>query len=763
MSAPGPTPTPIPTPTTPEPTGTRVVHLRSNGLSVVVETGGSGLPRIAYWGRDLGPASEEDLRDVVELSRQQPVRGYLDTPPEVPVVPEASRGFQGRPAVTGHRGARGWSTRFEVTDLRTTGDGEPAGETASVGRFGAGEVGDIDEGDPVVVGSVTFQAEDRAAGLDLTWTLEMLRGGVARQRARLRNTGQGVFDVDQVSLVAPVPARAVELLDFAGRWSKERVPQRSPFQVGSHVRESRRGRTGADAATVLLAGERDFTFDHGELWGVHVAWSGNHLTYAESLSSGERVLGGGELLTPGEVRLAEGDAYETPWIYLSWGDGLDDLAARFHQFLRARPTHPRTPRPVTLNVWQAVYFDQDRDTLTRLARLAARIGVERFVIDDGWFLGRRDDWRGLGDWYVDPDVWPGTSLADFAELVHSLGMQFGLWFEPEMINPDSDLYRAHPDWVLQPGVDGRLPLPARHQQVLNLAVPEAWEHIRGRIVSVVREVGVDYIKWDHNRDLVEAGDARTGRPLVHEQTAAVYRLLARVKAECPGLEIESCSSGGARVDLGILEHTDRVWPSDCIDAVERQDILRWTSQLLPLELLGTHIEAERSHTTGRHLPLELRAVTALFGHMGIEWDITEASEEDLRRLTEWIDLYKDQRDLLHTGRLVRQDVPWLGAQALGVVSQPDARRALWSLRVLERTGRSPTGTVAIPGLDADLHYLVRRVGPASDVDVPGGWFPAWWTDGQILSGRVLAQVGLAVPHLEVDSALVVLLEAVDPR
>lgn len=232
-------------------------------------------------------------------------------------------------------------------------------------------------------------------------------------------------------------------------------------------------------------------------------------------------------------------------------------------------------------------------------------------MDDGWFRHRRHDRAGLGDWYVDEKVWP-EGLRPLADHVHGLGMQFGLWFEPEMVNPDSDLARAHPDWLLAD--PERLPFEQRSQHVLDVAHPDAHAYLLQRISTLVREVGIDYIKWDHNRDLADA--VHDGRPGVHTQTTAVYRLLDELRSRHPGLEIESCSSGGARADLGILERTDRIWGSDNIDPIEHQAIQRWTSLLLPHELIGSHVGSAPAHISHRHTALVLRCATVLFGHAG---------------------------------------------------------------------------------------------------------------------------------------------------
>ena len=222
-----------------------------------------------------------------------------------------------------------------------------------------------------------------------------------------------------------------------------------------------------------MSGLRASGSPSGEIWAVHVAWSGNHTHYAERLSTGEQVIGGGELLLPGEVVLAQGESYASPWVYGSYGTGLDEVARRFHRYLRSRRQHPSSDRPVTLNVWEAVYFDHDLERLVELAEVAAEIGVERYVLDDGWFGARRHDRAGLGDWTVSTDVWP-DGLHPLVDKVTGLGMQFGLWFEPEMINLDSDAARAHPEWVMATGqrTAGELSLPtgdqSRHTRVLRL-------------------------------------------------------------------------------------------------------------------------------------------------------------------------------------------------------------------------------------------------------------------------------------------------------
>ena len=706
---------------------TRLVHLRADGVSLVLDGEPDLLPAVLHWGADLGSTTDDDLRALRSVLVPPVVPNTMDEPVRLCVLAQHADGWAGLPGLRGHRGGRDWSPRFTATSW------EPV--VASEGG-----------------GTLTVRAVDPVARLDLGLTIRLEPSGLVRLQAVLRNDDPAEpYQLDGLVLTVPVPVTSAELLDLTGRWSHERVPQRQPFTVGARVRDSRRGRTGHDASLLLAAGAPGFGFRSGEAWAVHTAWSGNHRTYAERLPSGHAVLGGGELLLPGEVSLAPGKSYTTPWLVAAYGDGLDEASARIHTWLRSRPGHPRSPRPVVLNTWEAVYFDHDLATLTRLADVAADVGVERFVLDDGWFRGRRHDRAGLGDWYVDEAVWP-DGLEPLVSHVRGLGMEFGLWVEPEMVNLDSDLARGHPDWVLATG--GRLPPESRHQQVLDLAVPEAFEYVLGRLDALLGEYDIAFLKWDHNRDLVDAGHGPDGRPGVHDQTVAVYRLLDELRRRHPGVEVESCSSGGGRADLEILSRTDRVWASDCNDALERQRIQRWTGMLLPPELVGAHIGPPVSHTTGRTHRLAFRAGTALAGHLGIEWDISRAESGERAELAAWVSLYRRLRPLLHSGTVVHADHahPWVHGVIAG-----DRTHAVYWVVALESTVVAPPGRVRLPGLDPGRRYRVRPLSPGDHP--PAFGTPPWMAGGEVvLSGIVLGRVGVEVPALWPESLL--LLEVV---
>jgi alpha-galactosidase len=701
------------------------LYLRSAGRSLLIDLSAPE-PAFVHWGADLG----EDLPDPGLL--QDPVPpSSLDIPVRLGLPPQASSGWRGRPGLRGSRDGKGFSPRLRLVSAERT----------------AAAAGVITQSDP---------------GLGLSVRTELLldAGGLLRMRHELTNDAGPDYRLEGLELVLPAGPAAAELLDLTGRWCRERHPQRRPLQQGTWVRSGRHGRTGHDASLVLAAGSAGFSNRSGEVWAVHLGWSGNHETFADTLASARTVLGAGELLGSGEVTLAAGSSYRTPWLYAAYSDcGLDGITESFYSWFRNRPHHPARPRPVVLNTWEAVYFEHSLDTLTDLAESGADLGVERFVLDDGWFRGRRDDTRGLGDWYVDEAVWP-DGLTPLIDAVTARGMEFGLWVEPEMVNEDSDVVRVHPDWISGPALpDGTVRIPERwrNQQVLDLANPDAWNYIHERLDALLNEYNISYLKWDQNRDLAEMG--HDGKPSVHAQTKAVYRLLDTLRAAHPGVEIESCSSGGARVDLGILERTDRIWTSDCNDALERQTIQRWTELIIPPELVGAHVGPTTSHTTHRTHSLSFRALTALFGHFGMEWDIRTVTGQERDELKKVIALYKQYRGLIHTGRAINSDHPDPAMLLRGVISE-DTREGLFILAALATSGYEMPGQVCLPGLEAKTRYKVEVLYPTAKTTFTQAVPPAWTLGDAEATGQYLACVGLPMPNLNPEHAILIAATAV---
>ncbi|WP_211247560.1 alpha-galactosidase [Cryptosporangium arvum] len=712
-----------------------IALLRAAGVSLVLDLAGP-VPAVLHWGADLGELDRADL----EALRLTGVTEVPHNSPEVPrrlsLLPFERDMWPGTPGYAGH-----------LAGTRTTPRPEP-------------------RADAVVTGNVVeIPLADPITGLEIDVRVELNRFGLIELSHVVRRPAGDAdadvpFDFGGILAQLPVPSRATEILDFTGRWARERQPQRLPVVDGAHRRDMRRGKPGPGSPYLTMVGTHGFAGRTGEVWGVHLAWSGDTTWLVERLpepaGAASAVLAAGELLRAGEVRLGPGEQYTSPTAFFGWSDrGTDGIADRFHAYLRARASHPARPRPVIVNTWEAVYFDHRLEPLLELVDRAAEIGAERFVLDDGWFLGRRADNAGLGDWRVDRTVWK-DGLGPLADRVRERGLEFGLWFEPEMVNLDSELARNHPEWILAPA-EGVGPAE-RQQYVVNVAHPDAYEYLLSSISDLVAEYGIAYIKWDHNRLLQEAVSRVDGRPGVSAQTHAVYRLFDALRERHPGLEIESCSSGGGRIDLGILARTDRVWASDCIDPVERVLIDRWTMQLLPPELVGMHVGAPRSHTTARETDLSFRMASALLGHAGIEWNLNQRSPEELALITSWIGFHKSIRDLVASGTVVHADLADAATTLTGVVA-PERDHAVF---VYSRTTTSPStqsGRVVLPGLEPSRKYAVRIVTEAGSPAYGARVAPPWTGESVVLAGSALSGVGLAMPTLHPAQALVLELRA----
>ena len=713
-----------------------LIHLESPSTSVIVDVS-TGVPTILHWGAALGHiarASSAD-HDAITAMFVYPVsRGALDVVAPLSLMPEHGSGFPGRPGLSGRRhDGSAWAPRFS----------------------GDATIPTIHQPDPH---SLVSTATDLVAGVELRveMTLDPVTE-VLRLRAVLTNVAETPYDVDNLTLSLALPGQAREALTFGGRWTREFAQHRQRFDHDALLIENYRGRTSHDRVPVAFAGTRGFNASTGEVWAVHLGWSANSRIVLDPGRDGRRSIQIGELLLPGEIQLAGGDSYTTPWVYAAYsGLGTNEISGAFHRHVRAQPNHPNTVRPVTLNTWEAVYFDHDLTTLSALADRAAEIGVERFVLDDGWFHLRRNDHAGLGDWWVDTDVWP-NGLDPIINHVLGLGMEFGLWFEPEMVNPDSDLYRAHPDWVLtDPGYQ---PVLGRHQLVLDLSRPQVSEYLYQAIHKVLSAHCISFIKWDMNRDIVHGShDHRAG---VHGQTEALYALLARIRQSHPLVEIESCSSGGGRTDFAVLDTTCRFWTSDCNDALERQHIQQGFSLLFPPELMGAHIGPPHSHTTGRHQSLAFRTATAFFGHLGVEWNLLHTTEDQRAYLRDAIAFHKDMRPLLHSGTVRHFDHPDDAIICHGVIAA-DKSSALVSIAQVASTTSLVNDRVRIDGLDGTTLYRVNMAPMLIMAHVelgPAAVQPAWLRNGLMATGQQLAVVGLQPPIMNPESAIIISIQA----
>ena len=686
---------------------------------------------VLYWGAAL-PLSV-DVAALECFSVRQGMHGVADVSLPLSLAMEPGLGHPMFHGFAAHREGKDWGSLFEV-----------------------GKVVPRDQGAKIM-------CRDERTRLGLEYEIDFdAHSGVLRIRSTLTNYGATALDVnDMMTACLPVPERTTDIIGFTGRWTQEFTKERVKRSAGSYVRENRSGRTSHFSYPGILLAATDTNESAGEVYGFHLAFSGNHRLRVDSLTDGRVLASLGALLLPGEVRLATGESYASPEIVAAYsGAGLSALSRKFQDHVRTkllRPEMRAKPRPVHYNTWEAVYFDHDVAKLKELATRAADIGVERFVLDDGWFGGRRNDQAGLGDWTVSRDVYP-DGIGPLIDHVTGLGMEFGLWFEPEMVNADSDLYRAHPDWVL--GLEGVKQVPFRSQLALDISRPEVADYLFNAIDAILRDHDIRYIKWDMNRDLNHPG-GQGGAPHALAQVQALYDLLDRVRAAHPNVEIESCSSGGARADMGVLAHSDRVWTSDSNDALDRQVIQRGASFFLPPEVLGCHVGPAKCHVTGRRLSMDMRAGTALMGHMGLELNLLTERAADLDVLKNAIYLHKKHRALLHNGDQYRLDTaPQLLAS--GVVAR-DKSEAIYSVAYVASDAKVLPGRFKFDGLDPERQYRLQLIWPTNRQAIKGPSAIETLNltgEGAVFNGAVLMHNGLQLPHAFPETCLLFYVAAI---
>lgn len=670
-----------------------------------------GRPHIAYWG--AAHPLDAPPPDARLLQRAVP-HGMLDAGEAFDLLPQAGHGFTGTPAVAIGRASGAFVTQMVLSHIRRR------------------------------QGGLDLVLADGRAGLEAVVAVDVdAPTGVAAFRTCLRNVSDETLHLDWLAAAA-LELPEGEIVGFGGRWAREFAPHRFRLPAGLWASEARTGRTSHHAPPFLVAGEAGFDETHGRVLGLHFAWSGDHRLFAERLRDGRLQAQGGELFWPGEMSLAAGEAYQTPTLYAARSDtGLNGLSDRLHPFVRDRILGGRLrakPRPVHFNTWEAVYFRHEVGALKALADVAAEVGAERFVLDDGWFRGRDDDTAGLGDWSPDPGKYP-DGLGPLIDHVRACGLEFGLWVEPEMANADSDLLRAHPDWIL--GEPGRVQPVGRGQFVLDLTRAEVSDAVFAQLDALLTAYPIAYLKWDMNRDLTHP--ASRGRPASHAQTRAVYALIDRLRNAHPHVEIEACASGGGRADYAVLSRAERIWTSDCNDPIERQAIQRAVSIFFPPEVMGAHVGPADSHTTARTTRLDLRSMTALFGHMGVEADIRDFSPRERAALKAAIDLHKQLRPLLHSGRLVRQAYGDPGAMAFAVVGPGGA---VVSLAQLDTPLAAVGPPLRLAGLDADAVYDVTLLNPPRRPEAAMKQIPALARGETVrASGLWIAEAGLPTPIL----------------
>ena len=537
---------------------------------------------------------------------------------------------------------------------------------------------------------------------------------VIARSSKVINQGKETCYLESLtSLSLDLPDADYDWLQLSGAWARERHIKERPLQQGIQSIESTRGISSPHHNPFVALKRPETTEFSGPVLGAALVYSGNFLIQAEVDTYDVTRLQIGINPFGFEWKLAAGQSFTSPEALLVYSEqGLNGMSQVFHQLFRrrlARGYWRERVRPVLINNWEATYFDFSEDQLLELAEKAQEVGVELFVLDDGWFGQRTNDRAGLGDWFVNPERLP-QGLGSLAERIHGLGMKFGLWFEPEMVNKDSQLYRTHPDWLL--AVPDRQPHHGRNQFVLDYSRSEVVDEIFERLSAVIEEAQLDYIKWDMNRPLTDvfsaAWPADQQGEIFHRYVLGVYDLYERLISRYPRLLFESCSSGGGRFDPGMLYYAPQAWTSDDSDAIERLKIQYGTSLLYPLSSMGAHVSIVPNHQTNRLTPLKTRGNVAFFGSFGYELDLNQLSPEELAEVREQIAFYKCHRELIHNGTFYRLQSPFKGdgQTAWMVVSQDQNTALLGTFKVLNQVNRSHQ-CLQLKGLAVDKVYRLE--------------------------------------------------------
>ncbi|MEX2444575.1 MAG: alpha-galactosidase [Alkalispirochaeta sp.] len=731
----------------------RTFHLHNRFFSYVIHVMDGRFPAHTYWGAPLGPEAPIDAEALMQPAAapylaiqsrgsapsdgewQLAVGGYsLDTLPQE--YPTWGTGEQRRGALEAVLSDGTEALRLEYRDHQVVDEPlfpEALPALRSDHRLGAG-------------GTLRVQLADPRGDLAVELYYVVLEeSGALFRWTRVTNSGaQGPVTVRRaVSASWDLPTDHYDMVSLGGAWARERHVLRTGLTAGSHAVGTRAGASSHQTSPFVAACHPETDEHHGQVWAAGLLYSGNFSAGCDVDQYGACRVSVG--IDGYRGYLQPGEAFDTPVAALVYStDGFTGMSAAFHHLLRDGLVGSRwraEPRKTVINSWEAMYFDLSAERVVDLARAGRDIGAELLVLDDGWFSQRRDDTTSLGDWWVNRELFP-DGLAPVAEQVRAEGLEFGLWMEPEMVSPESRLFRDRPEWFLQ--VPGRDPTPARNQLTLDLSNPAVVDHLFETIAGVLRVSTATYIKWDMNRTMSEAGSpalpAERQGEVMHRYMLGLYRLLERLTTEFPEVLFEGCAGGGGRFDMGLARYSPRFWTSDQTDAVERLDVQYGSTLVFPPEMIGAHVSSVPNHIVGRTTPAWTRVVTAAAFSYGYELNPPRETEEDREVFRRGSELYQLIRRITCTGRFVR-----LGsASGSGGAGAPAARSGIHAGRAAlsgETGGERAWMVEAADGSEV----VVFHVRPLARTNWDGGYLRLSGLDAGPTGARVPASGGPA-PH-----------------
>ncbi|EGG34088.1 alpha-galactosidase [Paenibacillus sp. HGF5] len=708
-----------------------IFHLQSDRSSYVIELVRGVYPAHAYWGRRI-----RDNRVLGLLER----RGRASFSP-TPFREDASFSLDSLPQEYPGYGSgdfRQPAYQIQLANGTTVTEAEYVRHRIYSGKPKL-------EGLPAVYTEQDDEADtlelelfDRVSGLTiyLSYTVMKAFDAISRSVSFRNDSKENMTLLRAMSASVDMDHSRYDLLHLHGAWARERHVQRRRLSPGMQGIESRRGSSSHNHNPFLALLSEGAGEEFGEVYGFSLVYSGSFSAQVEvdqydttRVTMGLNTFDFTWLLEPGQ-------SFQTPEAVMVFSaEGLGGMSRRYHKMYRTRLCRGQfrdATRPVLVNNWEATYFNFNADKIEQIASAGRDLGIELFVLDDGWFGKRNDDTTSLGDWVVDKNKLP-DGLEDLVKRVRGLDMQFGLWFEPEMISPDSDLYRKHPDWCLH--VEGRRRTEGRQQLILDFSREEVGDAVADMVRGILRSAPITYVKWDMNRNMTEIGSAalppERQRETAHRYMLGLYRVMEQLTTEFPHILFESCSGGGGRYDPGMLYYMPQTWTSDNSDAVSRLKIQYGTSLVYPLSSMGAHVSAVPNHQVHRNTSLRTRGHAAMSGNFGYELDLTAFSEQEKEEVREQVKLYKEIRHLVQFGDFYRLRNPFEGNEAAWtIVSEDRSEAVLYYFRILSEANE-PIRWLRTMGLDPEGDYKCLE-------------------DGNIYGGDRLMNAGLAVPPMHGD-------------
>lgn len=708
-----------------------VFHLQSDRSSYVIELVRGVYPAHAYWGRRIRDNRVGNLLERRGRASFSPTPFREDASFSLDSLPQEYPGY-------GSGDFRQPAYQVQLANGTTVTEAEYVRHRIYSGKPKL-------EGLPAVYTEQDAEADtlelellDRVSGLTiyLSYTVMNAFDAITRSVSFRNDSKENITLLRAMSASVDMNHSRYDLLHLHGAWARERHVQRRRLSPGMQGIESRRGSSSHNHNPFLALLSEGAGEEHGEVYGFSLVYSGSFSAQVEvDQYNTTRVTMG---LNPFDFSwlLEPGQSFQTPEAVMVFSaEGLGGMSRRYHKMYRTRLSRGQfrdATRPVLVNNWEATYFNFNADKIEQIASAGRDLGIELFVLDDGWFGKRNDDTTSLGDWVVDKNKLP-EGLEDLVKRVRNLDMQFGLWFEPEMISPDSDLYRQHPDWCLH--VEGRRRTEGRQQLILDFSREEVGDAVADMVRSILQSAPITYVKWDMNRNMTEIGSAalppERQRETAHRYMLGLYRVMEQLTTEFPHILFESCSGGGGRYDPGMLYYMPQTWTSDNSDAVSRLKIQYGTSLVYPLSSMGAHVSAVPNHQVFRNTSLRTRGHAAMSGNFGYELDLTAFSEQEKEEVREQVKLYKEIRHLVQFGDFYRLRNPFEGNEAAWtIVSEDRSEAVLYYFRILSEANE-PIVWLRTAGLDPEGDYRCVE-------------------DGNIYGGDRLMNAGLAIPAMHGD-------------